>query len=75
MAVSTTTFEQRIQRIAQADAVNQAARPAKKRARKPRKSNVILPALFSLGVLTGGGAAYAFVVTGPDYQWLLSLAR
>lgn len=73
MAVSTTTFEERIQRIAAGQTVDQTALPGRKTRRTSRKSKLSLSVLLGLGLLTGG-AAYAYAATGGDYHWIISLA-
>lgn len=73
MAVSTTTFEERVQRIAAGQTAGAAALAGKKTRRKSRKSKGSLPVLVGLGVLTAG-AAYAYAATGGNYHWILSLA-
>lgn len=73
MAISTTTFEQRIQRIADGQAVDNSQKALKNRAKASRKPKLTFPFLVGLGILTGG-AAYAFAATGTEYQWIMSLA-
>mgnify|MGYP003624437848 CR=1 FL=1 len=73
MAISSTTFEQRIQRIADGQAIDRAATASKKPAKASRKPKLTFPFLLGLGILMGG-AAYAFAATGTEYQWIISLA-
>ena len=73
MAISSTTFEQRIQRIAEGQAIDRAATATNKSARAYRKPKLTFPLLLGLGILMGG-AAYAFSATGTEYQWIIALA-
>lgn len=76
MAVSTTTFQERLARIESGTAPNTiaAAGKAKRRAARPKRNPFTFPFFVGLGILTGG-TAYAWVATVPEYQWVMALAN
>lgn len=69
MAISTTTFEERISRIEAQHAKQWEKTPGRKR----RRGILTFPFLVGTGTLTCG-TAYAYASTLPDMQWLLTLA-
>ena len=77
MAISTTTFEERLERINKRQ--NEVGRRAKQR-RSFRTRLFTFPFMVGFGILTGG-TAYAWAATQPDLsialsdmQWVLALA-
>ena len=75
MAISTTTFAERIGRIETHQNGRHAAETRsspRKRAKKPRRARFTFLFFFGVGILTGG-SAYAWVVTRADPQWVLVL--
>ena len=64
MAISSTTFEERINRIQKEAAKADRAR------RRPRKRPGGLVALVSVGMVIGG-AAFAWDGSTPPYEWAL----
>ncbi|MGJ5620066.1 hypothetical protein [Sulfitobacter sp. MF3-043] len=74
MAVSTTTFEQRIARINKAQEVTFTGVAKKSGGRARSKSSIFtFPFFVGVTILTGG-AAYAWAATTPEYQWVLAFA-
>ncbi|MEM7520223.1 MAG: hypothetical protein AAF307_04220 [Pseudomonadota bacterium] len=75
MAVSTTTFEQRLARINKGQTVDVAAQVGRSSAAKARVKARIMtfPFLVGVGILTGG-TAYAWASVQPEMQWVVALA-
>ena len=75
MAISTTTFAERIGRIEKHQSGRQAVETCsspRKSAARSRRARFTFPFFFGVGILTGG-SAYAWVVTRADPQWVLVL--
>lgn len=68
MAISTTTFEERISRIE----TRHEERWGKPKRR--RGSRITFPFFVGAGILMGG-TAYAFAATATELQWLAALAQ
>ena len=74
MAISQTTFEERLSRINNGQTVDSAAKIGQKKKRRPMRSRCYtFPFFVGVGILTGG-AAYAFATTQQEVQWVLALA-
>ncbi len=77
MAISQTTFEQRVTRINKGQTVDMSAKVGGKKRKKnhrPLRARCFtFPFFVGVGILTGG-AAYAFAATQPEVQWVLALA-
>lgn len=76
MAISQTTFEQRVNRINKGKTVDAAAKVGlnAKGRRTLRTRCFTFPFFVGVGILTGG-AAYAFASTGTtELQWVVALA-
>ncbi len=75
MAISQTTFDQRLTRILKGETVDVAAKVGKTKKRIPlRVRCTTVPFLTGVGILTGG-TGYAWVETRPsDVEWVLALA-
>ncbi|MBM1631603.1 hypothetical protein JQV27_02045 [Sulfitobacter mediterraneus] len=75
MAISTTTFAERIGRIEKHQSgrltVETCSSPQLS-AGKTRRTRFTFPFFFGVGILTGG-SAYAWVVTRADPQWVMVL--
>lgn len=74
MAVSHTSFDERIARINKAQNGSALGVSKKSRGRGGAKSSIFtFPFLVGVGILTGG-TAYAWAATKPEYQWVLAFA-
>ncbi|KIN60629.1 hypothetical protein Z945_1604 [Sulfitobacter noctilucae] len=74
MAVSTTTFEERLSRINNGQTVDAAAKVGRTKNRRSFRARMLtFPCLVGVGILTGG-AAYAFASVQPEMQWVMALA-
>ncbi|MCX7560808.1 hypothetical protein OS190_14620 [Sulfitobacter sp. F26204] len=74
MAISQTTFEERLARINNAQTGGVAAKISGKKQRRPLRARCLtFPFFVGLGILTGG-AAYAFVSSQQEIQWVIALA-
>ncbi|MEP5732356.1 MAG: hypothetical protein ABJL67_23655 [Sulfitobacter sp.] len=74
MAISQTTFEQRISRINKGQTEDSASKGVRaKKGRSFKARCFTFPFLVGVGILTGG-AAYAWAATTPEMQWVLALA-
>jgi len=74
MAISSTTFEERLARINNGQTVDQAsilANPTTPRYFPPRR--LTFPFMVGVGILTGG-TANAFATSPADMQWVMALA-
>lgn len=74
MAVSNTTFEQRLSRINNGQTDDVAAKVGRKKNRRPMRARCLtFPFFVGLGILTGG-TAYAFAATQSEFQWVMAFA-
>ncbi len=74
MAVSQTSFEQRLARINKGQTVDAAAKVGRGNVKRSLKARCLtFPFMLGVGILTGG-SAYAWVATKPEVQWVLALA-
>tara|TARA_R110002072_G_scaffold22400_25_gene78567 strand:+ start:8424 stop:8666 length:243 start_codon:yes stop_codon:yes gene_type:complete len=79
MAVSQTSFDERISRINKAQNGSAFGMAKKSRGKKPqhrarsKSAKFTFPFFVGVGILTGG-AAYAWAATTPKYQWVLAYA-
>lgn len=75
MAVSTTTFEERLSRINKGQTVDVSAQVGgrKKKSRSIKARCLTFPFLIGVSILAGG-AAYAFVTVQPEMDWVIALA-
>ncbi len=75
MAVSTTTFEERLARINNGQTVDRAATVGRRStASRPFRARMLtFPFLVGVGILTGG-TAYAFAAVQPEMSWVMALA-
>lgn len=74
MAISTTTFEERLARINSGQTVDMAAKVGRSKTRRPLRTRCLtFPFMVGVGILAGG-AAYAFAATQQDMQWVIALA-
>ncbi len=75
MAISQTTFDQRLNRIEKGQTVDVAAKIGKITKRPSLRARcTTIPFLTGVGILTGG-TGYAWVETRPsDVEWVLALA-
>lgn len=77
MAVSQTSFEQRLKRINRAPNATALCGPTaselKKAVARPKSKNAkfTFPFFVGVGILTGG-TAYAWAATSTEYQWVLA---
>lgn len=70
MAISQTSFDQRIKRINSGQTDTMIARSNR---RTLRARLLTVPALTGIFILTGG-TAYAFAATQPEMQWVMAFA-
>lgn len=74
MAVSTTTFEERLARINGGQTVDVAAKVGRTATHRPFRARMLtFPFMVGVGILTGG-AAYALAYTPTEITWVLALA-
>ncbi|MFK7835443.1 MAG: hypothetical protein AB8B60_04425 [Sulfitobacter sp.] len=76
MAISSTSFDQRIARINKGETQDNAAKVGRGRSKQGRSIRArcfTFPFFVGVGILTGG-TAYAFAATQPEMQWVLALA-
>jgi hypothetical protein len=71
MAISTTTFDQRLARIAAQEARRPGRRGLFRRARGG--SRITFPLLVGLAILLGG-TAYAYAATHAELRWILEIS-
>ncbi len=71
MAISQTSFDQRIKRINGGQTMT--ASNARNTRRSLRARLLTVPALTGIFILTGG-TAYAFAATKPEMQWVMAFA-
>ena len=77
MAVSHTSFEERLQRISKAPNATAFRGPTeselKKAVIRPKSQSAkfTVPFFVGVGILTGG-TAYAWAATSTEYQWVLA---
>lgn len=73
MAISTTTFEQRLARINAGQTVDVSAQVGHNKKRRQMRTRMFtFPFFVGIGILTGG-TAYAFASTQPEMQWVIAL--
>ncbi|KHA51770.1 hypothetical protein [Sulfitobacter geojensis] len=74
MAISSTTFEERLARINNGQTVDQAAILGTSKTRRSFRARCLtFPFMVGVGILTGG-TAYAFATSPADMQWVMALA-
>lgn len=74
MAISHTTFDQRLARINKGQTTDVAAKVGRSKSRRPMRARCLtFPFLVGVGILTGG-TAYAFAAVQPEMQWVMALA-
>lgn len=75
MAISQTTFDQRLTRILSGQTVDAAAKVGRSKKRRSLKARCLtMPFITGVSILTGG-TGYAWVETRPrDVEWVLALA-
>ena len=74
MAVSTTTFEERLARINKGQTVDRAATVGRAKTSRPFRARMLtFPFMVGVGILTGG-TAYAFAAVQPEMSWVIALA-
>jgi hypothetical protein len=74
MAVSSTSFEERLARINKGQTVDKAAILGSSKTRRPFRARCLtFPFMVGVGILTGG-TAYAFAISPAEMQWVMALA-
>lgn len=74
MAVSQTTFDQRLSRINKGQTVDVAAKVGTQKPRRSWRARCLtFPFFVGVGILTGG-TAYAWAATRPEMQWVMAFA-
>ena len=74
MAISQTTFDQRLSRINKGLTEDSAAKIGYQKKRRPMRARCLtFPFFVGFGILTGG-AAYAFASNQSDMQWVMAFA-
>jgi len=72
MAVSQTSFDERISRINQSQN-GSAFGKSKKSGDRSKSAKFTFPFFVGVGILTGG-SAYAWAAQVPEYQWVVAFA-
>ncbi len=73
MAISQTTFDQRLSRINKTANGSTFGLTHKSRKAGSKGSKFTFPFFVGVGILTGG-TAYAWAAQAPEYQWIIAFA-
>ncbi len=74
MAISQTSFDQRLSRINSGQTTDVAAEVGQNKSRRSIRARCLtFPFMLGVGILTGG-TAYAFAAAQPEMQWVMALA-
>ncbi len=74
MAISSTTFEERLARINNGQTVDTASMVGRAKTRRSFRARCLtFPFMVGVGILTAG-TAYAFTVSPVEIEWVFALA-